>query len=107
LVFNPIPYGFRFDVTANGAEGELRLGGVQRFTIQVKRASQGIFVMATTDMVLSILTMIPIERGSDGAKLWAQIVAQSKTNAGCSRYLLARFPLALLPSTTPRKSAPT
>ncbi len=77
LVFNQIPYGFRFDVTANGTEGELRLGGVQRFTIQVERATQGIFVTATMDMPLGILSMMPIERDSDSAKLWAKIVAQS------------------------------
>ena len=76
MVINRIPYGFRIDVTANGPEGQLRMGAlIQRFTVQIERASQGIFVTISFDVgALGILTMMPVD--SESQKMLAKVVTQ-------------------------------
>jgi len=78
LVFNVIPYGFRFDVTANGTEGQLRMNGFQRMTIQVEGASTGLFVTLLMELPggLAILSMMPVERNSEITSLLAKLAAQ-------------------------------
>jgi hypothetical protein len=74
FVFNEIPYGVRFDITPGNAEGDLRMNGVQRGTIQLEAASRGIFVTVSMSLVggMAILEAVGIDRGSDVEKLWAQ-----------------------------------
>jgi hypothetical protein len=43
FIFNEIPYGIRFDITAKNAEGETHMGGVQRVTIQLEVAPASAF----------------------------------------------------------------
>jgi len=77
IVPNQIPYGFRMDVTANAPEGQLRMAGLQRFTIQIERASKGLFITTSLDYgALGILGWLLIEPNSDMAKTWAKIVEQ-------------------------------
>jgi hypothetical protein len=65
MVINQITYGFRIDVTANNSEGQMRMGGLQRFTIQIERAAQGVFVTISIDIgTLGILSMMPIDQKS-------------------------------------------
>lgn len=75
LVINRITYGFRIDVTANGPEGEIRMGGTQRFTVQIERSTQGIFVTISFDIgALGILSMMPVN--SKSQKMLAKVVTQ-------------------------------
>jgi hypothetical protein len=76
LVINRITYGFRIDATANGPEGEIRMGGVQRFTFQIERATEGIFITISFDIgVLGIVTaMMPVD--SKSQKMLAGVVTQ-------------------------------
>jgi hypothetical protein len=72
LVLNDIPYGIRFDMTAKNTEGASRMGGVQRVTIQLETASQGIFVTVSTSLIggMAILEAVGVDRNSEIEKLW-------------------------------------
>jgi hypothetical protein len=74
FVFNEIPYGVRFDITPNNAEGDLRMNGIQRGTIQLETASQGIFVTVSMSLIggMAILEAVGVDRGSDIEKLWTK-----------------------------------
>lgn len=62
LVINRIPYGFRIDTTADGPDGQVRMGGMRRYTFQVERTTQGMFVTITFDIgTLGILEMMPVD----------------------------------------------
>lgn len=78
LAIDEVPYGIRFDVTANGVEGEARLGGVQRFTMQLETASKGLFVTVLMNMPgsMGILESMGIEPDSDAEKLFKKQVEQ-------------------------------
>jgi hypothetical protein len=72
IVLSDIPYGVRIDVTARGSEGQLRLAGILRYTIQMETAPEGIFVTISMGMpgALSILGQVPMDRGSDIERTW-------------------------------------
>jgi hypothetical protein len=76
FVFNEIPYGVRFDITPNNAEGELRMNGMQRATIQLEAAAQGIFVTVSMSLIggMAILESVGVDRGSELEKLWTKQV---------------------------------
>jgi hypothetical protein len=76
FVFNDIPYGVRFDMTANSAEGEARMAGVQRVTIQLETASQGVFVTVLMNLPggMGILESVGVDRNSEIEKLWTKQV---------------------------------
>ncbi len=75
LVINRIAYGFRIDATANGSEGEMRMAGTQRFTFQIERTTEGIFVTISFDVgPLGILSMMPLD--SKTQKMLAGVVTQ-------------------------------
>jgi hypothetical protein len=75
FVINRIPYGFRLDVTENGPEGQLRMGGAQRFTVQIERSSQGAFVTISIDLaVLGILSMMPLD--AEAEKMFRKLASQ-------------------------------
>lgn len=75
LVINRIPFGLRIDVTANGTEGQARMAGVQRFTMQLERSSQGIFVTLIMDIgALGLLSMMPLSPEIE--KLYKQLTSQ-------------------------------
>jgi hypothetical protein len=73
LVFNEIPYGVRFDITSKNAEGELRMNGIQRATIQLEAATQGIFVTVSMSLIggMAILESVGVDRDSDIEKIWS------------------------------------
>jgi hypothetical protein len=72
VVINELPYGIRFDVTANGTEGKQNLQIARRYTVQLERASNGIFVTFSLDYVgaYAVLAQFPIERESEQARMW-------------------------------------
>jgi hypothetical protein len=72
IVFNEIPYGIRFDITARNAEGETRMASTQRITIQLEAASQGIFATVSTNLTggMGFIESIGIDKDSDIEKLW-------------------------------------
>jgi hypothetical protein len=76
FTFNEIPYGVRFDITPNTSEGELRMNGIQRATVQLESASQGIFVTLSMGLIggMAILEAVGVDRGSDLDKLWTNQV---------------------------------
>jgi hypothetical protein len=76
LVLNDIPYGIRFDITAKNTEGETRMGGVQRVTIQLEAASQGIFATVSMNLIggMAILEAVGVDRNSEMEKLWTKQV---------------------------------
>jgi hypothetical protein len=76
FVFNEIPYGVRFDITPGNTEGELRMNGVQRATVQLEAASRGIFITVSMNLVggMALLEAVGVDRGSDMEKLWARQV---------------------------------
>jgi hypothetical protein len=89
FVLNDIPYGIRFDVTANGPDGHQRMQMVQRYTIQMERASSGIFVTITMDFPggAAILGQVPAERNSEIAKISDREVEQLGFAPGTCRML--------------------
>jgi len=72
IVLSDVAYGIRIDVTARGSEGQVRMAGILRYTIQMESASEGIFVTISMELpgALSILGQLPLERGSDIQKTW-------------------------------------
>jgi hypothetical protein len=76
LVLNEIPYGIRFDITAKNAEGDSRMAGVQRVTIQLEAASQGIFAIVSMNLAggMAMLESVGVDRDSDIEKLWTKEV---------------------------------
>jgi hypothetical protein len=76
FVFNEIPYGVRFDITPKNSEGETRLNGIQRATIQLEAASQGVFVTVSMSLIggMAILEAVGVDRDSDIEKLWTKQV---------------------------------
>src|SRR5262249_13875560 len=76
LVFNEIPYGVRFDITPSNTEGELRMTGVQRGTVQLEAASKGIFVTVSMHLIggMAMLESVGVDRGSDIEKRWTKQV---------------------------------
>jgi hypothetical protein len=78
LVLNDIPYGVRFDLTPKNTEGESRMVGVQRVTIQLEAASQGIFVTVLMHLTgaMAMLESMGVDRDSDMEKLWTKQVEQ-------------------------------
>jgi hypothetical protein len=79
VVLTDIPFGVRFDVTANGAEGKLRLGAVERFTLQMERANRGLFVTVLMELpgALSMLGFMQIEKDSEVEKTWTKFVEKA------------------------------
>jgi hypothetical protein len=77
-VLSEIPFGVRIDMTAMNPEGKRLLRGGQRFTIQIERLSNGLFVTTTIDLPgpLSMLAMMPVERNSDIEKTSVKSVSQ-------------------------------
>jgi hypothetical protein len=76
VIFTDIPYGLRLDVTANGNEGQQRMNGVQRYTLQFEKSGRGIFVTSQIDLQggMSVLGLMPVDPGSDVEKAWTKIV---------------------------------
>ena len=74
VVFNEIPYGVRFDITAKTTQGKMNMGSgaVDRITIQLEAASTGIFVTLSTNFAgaMGFVEAIPLERDSDLEKIW-------------------------------------
>lgn len=72
IVLSDIAYGIRIDVTARGSEGQVRMAGILRYTIQLESASSGIFVTISMELpgAMAILGQLPMERGSDIEKMW-------------------------------------
>jgi hypothetical protein len=63
----------RFDITSKNAEGELRMNGIQRATIQLEAATQGIFVTVSMSLIggMAILESVGVDRDSDIEKIWS------------------------------------
>jgi hypothetical protein len=76
MVLSDIAYGIRYDVTAKDLEGALRMNGLNRVTIQIEVASNGLFVTlgAMITGPLALLQEMGIERGSDTDKLYQKTV---------------------------------
>jgi hypothetical protein len=74
FVFNEIPYGIRFDITAKTPQGTINMGGgaLQRVTIQLEAASQGIFATITMNLAggMGMLESVSLDRDSNMEKLW-------------------------------------
>jgi hypothetical protein len=89
LVLNEIPYGIRFDVTANDIQGQQRMGLNQRYTVQLEAASRGIFVTFTIEFIgaLAILDQMPLDRDSDIAKMFINGAEQLGFASGTCRLL--------------------
>jgi len=89
MVLSDIPYGIRFDVTANGSDGQQRMQTAQRYTVQLERASNGIFVTFTMDFIgaLAILSQVPTERNSEFEKPFDMAVEQLGFPPGKCRML--------------------
>jgi hypothetical protein len=76
MVLSDIAYGIRYDVTAKDLEGALRMNGLNRVTIQIEVASNGLFVTLGAMMTgpLALLQEMGIERGSDTDKAYQKTV---------------------------------
>jgi hypothetical protein len=74
FIFNEIPYGIRFDITAKNPQGQMTMGGgsLQRITIQLEAASQGILTTITMYLAggMGFLESIALDRDSDMEKIW-------------------------------------
>jgi hypothetical protein len=89
LVLNDIPYGIRFDVTANGTQGQQLLSLNQRYTVQLESASGGIFVTFTLEFMggLAILDQFQLDRDSEIAKAYTKGAEQLGFSPGSCRLL--------------------
>jgi hypothetical protein len=89
LVFNEIPYGVRFDVTARDTQGQTRMQMAERYTVQMEAAANGILVDVTLYWIgaYAILSEFTLERDSQMAKLWASQMEQLGFAAGTCRML--------------------
>jgi hypothetical protein len=89
LVLTDIPYGVRFDVTANDSNGQARMQAIQRYTVQLERTGSGIFVTFTMDFTgaMAILSQVPTDRGSEYEKPFDNAVEQLGFPPGKCRML--------------------
>jgi hypothetical protein len=89
LILSEIPYGIRFDVTARDTEGQQRLLIARRYTVQLERASNGIFVTFTVDYIgaYAILAQFPLDRESETGKMWTTQTEQLGFAHGACRML--------------------
>ncbi len=89
LILNDIPYGLRFDVTANDTSGQMRMQTVERYVVRLEKASNGIFVTFTIDFIgaMAILGQMQAERNSEYAQTFDKAVEQLGFAPGKCRML--------------------
>jgi hypothetical protein len=89
LALNDIPYGIRFDVTASDPGGQAVLRDVQRYTVQMEAAANGIFITFTLDFAgaMAILGQVPLDRDSEVAKSYDKAVEQFGFAPGSCRLI--------------------
>lgn len=89
IIFNEIPYGIRFDVTARDTQGAAKMQMVQRYTVEMEATTNGIFVDFTLYWVgaYAVLSEFTLERDMQMAKMWAAQTEQLGFAAGACRML--------------------
>jgi hypothetical protein len=90
FIFNEVPYGIRFDITAKDFDGQARLNGVQRITIQLEAASKGIFATISMNLMggMGFMEAMGLDRDSEMEKIWkSQVEKIVGVPAGSCRLL--------------------
>jgi hypothetical protein len=83
IVFNEIAYGIRLDITASSTEGQMRMAGAQRATIQIEGTTAGLLVIISIEFPggMALLDKVTVDRGSEIESAFKKLAANMTGNA--------------------------